>query len=170
MSKLKRKIVSFSSAVLLAGSLTPLTNVHGQEVTETTEEVKAAEIETQDNDFKGYITVVETVDDLETEFILGNVALRSANNRPPQYDGTATSTLTNQEANEYVNNLRNVSVKSLMAAPSIYIPKIGRLIAAGFGLTGTIASNLANRIESNNNGNGVTLTYDKFGNITVESR
>lgn len=61
-------------------------------------------------------------------------------------------------------------IASIGAAPSSYIPKIGRLIAAGFGLTGTIASNLTNGIESNNNGNEVTLTYDKFGNITVESR
>lgn len=61
-------------------------------------------------------------------------------------------------------------IASTRAAPSSYIPKIGPLITAGFGLTGTIASNLANRIENNNNGNGVTLTYDKFSNITVESQ
>lgn len=158
---LKKLIASTGVATLLAGGISPVIASEAQ---------VQAEAEIQDNDFKGYITVVETVGDLETENPLGNIALYSANNRPPQYDGTATSTLTNQEANEYVNNLRNVSAKSLMAAPSSYIPKIGPLIAAGFGLTGSVASNLANRIESNNNGNGVTLTYDKFGNITVESR
>lgn len=160
---LKKLIASTGVATLLAGSISPVIASESQVQAE-------AEAEIQDNDFKGYITVVETVDDLETENLLGNIALHSANNRPPQYDGTATSTLTNQEANEYVDTLRNVSASTLMAAPSSYIPKIGPLIAAGFGLTGTISSNLANRIESKNNGNGVTLTYDKFGNITVESR
>ncbi len=38
------------------------------------------------------------------------------------------------------------------------------------GTTGAIANNMAERIESANNGNGVTITYDKFGSTKITAR
>ncbi|WP_208959019.1 hypothetical protein ACF3NL_01740 [Dolosigranulum pigrum] len=50
------------------------------------------------------------------------------------------------------------------------LPKVGALIGAGMGTTGAIANNMAERIESANNGNGVTITYDKFGSTKITAR
>lgn len=53
---LKKLIASTGVATLLTGTISPVIASESQ-----------AQAEIQDNNFKGYITVVETVGDLETE-------------------------------------------------------------------------------------------------------
>lgn len=121
--------------------------------------------------FQKFSTVV-----LASSLLLSGAIIPISNNveastgRPPQYSGKATVSLTNSEAIQWVKNGRKIALGTLQASWVSLLPKVGALIGAGMGTTGAIANNMAERIESANNSNGVTITYDKFGSTKITAR